>query len=282
MVASNEELQSTNEELHSVNEELHSVNSEFQRKLQELEETTNDLENLLSTSDIGTIFLDRDLRIRRFTEVMTNHFDLMPHDLGRSIKRFSAAIEYSTLVEDLQEVVQSGSTMSRMVNDNSGNSMLLKMVPYRSENEITGVILNVVNNAVGFAVQSDAGFWEWPDVSKDEMVWSSNCYHLLGLDPDKVSATFSNWKNLIHVDDLHKLESVRSKHCSFVKTGRLVVRMRVNQSDYREYAYRGVIKMSDEGKPMQMMGSFELAEEPHAISNHAPSHAKLTRQTVPR
>ena len=282
MVASNEELQSTNEELHSVNEELHSVNSEFQRKLQELEETTNDLENLLSTSDIGTIFLDRDLRIRRFTEVMTNHFDLMPHDLGRSIKRFSAAIEYSTLVEDLQEVVQSGSTMSRMVNDNSGNSMLLKMVPYRSENEITGVILNVVNNAVGFAVQSDAGFWEWPDVSKDEMVWSSNCYHLLGLDPDKVSATFSNWKDLIHVEDLHKLESVRSKHCSFVKTGRLVVRMRVNQSDYREYAYRGVIKMSDEGKPMQMMGSFELAEEPHAISNHAPSHAKLTRQTVPR
>ena len=72
MVASNEELQSTNEELHSVNEELHSVNSEFQRKLEELEETTNDLENLLSTSDIGTIFLDRDLRIRRFTEVMTN------------------------------------------------------------------------------------------------------------------------------------------------------------------------------------------------------------------
>ena len=282
MVASNEELQSTNEELHSVNEELHSVNSEFQRKLQELEETTNDLENLLSTSDIGTIFLDRDLRIRRFTDVMTNHFDLMPHDLGRSIKRFSAAIEYANLVEDLQEVVQSGSTLNRMVNDNSGNSMLLKMVPYRSENEITGVILNVVNNAVGFAIQSDAGFWEWPDVSKDEMVWSSNCYHLLGLEPDELPATFSNWKDLIHEDDLHKLQDVRSKHCSFVKTGRLVVRMRFNHSEYQEYAYRGVFKMSDEGEPLQMMGSFELADESQTNAGQTQSPAKLTRQTVPR
>ena len=265
MVASNEELQSTNEELHSVNEELHSVNSEFQRKLEELEETTNDLENLLSTSDIGTIFLDRELRIRKFTEVMTNHFDLMPHDLGRSIKRFSAAIVYPNLVEDLQEVVQSGSTVSRMVNDNSGNSMLLKMVPYRSENEITGVILNVVNNAVGFAVQPNAGFWEWPDVSKDAMVWSSNCYRLLGMEPDEIPATFPNWKDLIHVDDLHKLESIRSKHCSFVKTGRLVVRMRFNRSEYKQYAYRGVIKMSESGKPIQMMGSFELAEEAQTL-----------------
>ena len=281
MVASNEELQSTNEELHSVNEELHSVNSEFQRKLEELEETTNDLENLLSTSDIGTIFLDRELKIRKFTEVMTNHFDLMPHDLGRSIKRFSAAIEYSNLVEDLQEVVQSGSTMSRMVNDNSGNSMLLKMVPYRSEKEITGVILNVVNNAVGFAVQSNAGFWEWPDVSKDEMVWSSNCYRLLGLEPDEIPATFPNWKDLIHVDDLHKLESIRSKHCSFVKTGRLVVRMKFNRSDYKKFAYRGVIKLSESGKPIQMMGSFELAEEPQALKRSKRLSQTRHPQTLP-
>ena len=212
---------------------------------------------------------------------MTNHFDLMPHDLGRSIKRFSAAIEYSNLVEDLQEVVQSGSTMSRMVNDNSGNSMLLKMVPYRSEKEITGVILNVVNNAVGFAVQSNAGFWEWPDVSKDEMVWSSNCYRLLGLEPDEIPATFPNWKDLIHVDDLHKLESIRSKHCSFVKTGRLVVRMKFNRSDYKKFAYRGVIKLSESGKPIQMMGSFELAEEPQALKRSKRLSQTRHPQTLP-
>ena len=172
--------------------------------------------------------------------------------------------------------------MNRMVNDNSGNSMLLKMVPYRSENEITGVILNVVSNAVGFAVQSDAGFWEWPDVSKEEMVWSSNCYRLLGLEPDKMPATFSNWKQLVHVDDLHKLDGIRSKHCTFVKTGRLVVRMRYNQSDYQEYAYRGVIKMSDKGKPLQMMGSFELANEQQATGIPSPNSAKLKHQSLLR
>lgn len=265
MVASNEELQSTNEELHSVNEELHSVNTEFQRKIGELEETTNDLENLLSTSDIGTIFLDRDLRIRRFTEVITRHFDLMPHDIGRSIKRFASLINYSSLVQDLQEVVDSGSTMARVTTDDLGHSMLLKMVPYYFANQITGVILNVVSNTsqrnIGFAIQSGAGFWEWPEVSGDEMLWSSNCYKLLGLEPGEIPAAFPTWKSLIHPDDLHKLKDIRSEHCSFVKNGFLLVRMLVKNVGYIKFAYRGTFELCPEGKPCSMMGSFSHVDD---------------------
>ena len=67
LLASNEELQSTNEELQSVNEELYTVNAEYQRKIAELTELTNDMDNLLASTDIGTIFLDGELRIRKFT-----------------------------------------------------------------------------------------------------------------------------------------------------------------------------------------------------------------------
>ena len=82
--ASNEELQSTNEELQSVNEELYSVNAEYQRKIAELTELTNDMDNLLSSTDIGTIFLNRELKVRKFTPQIAQSFNLLPQDVGRS------------------------------------------------------------------------------------------------------------------------------------------------------------------------------------------------------
>jgi two-component system, chemotaxis family, CheB/CheR fusion protein len=80
--ASNEELQSTNEELQSVNEELYTVNAEYQRKIAELTELTNDMDNLLASTDVGTIFLDGQLRIRKFTPQVTDTFGLLPQDVG--------------------------------------------------------------------------------------------------------------------------------------------------------------------------------------------------------
>ena len=83
LVASNEELQSTNEELHSVNEELYTVNAEHQRKISQLTQLTNDMDNLLQSIDVGTIFLDRDLCIRKFTPRITDVFHILPQDIGR-------------------------------------------------------------------------------------------------------------------------------------------------------------------------------------------------------
>ncbi len=76
LVASNEELQSTNEELHSVNEELHTVNTEYQSKIQQLVELNNDVDNLLQSTDIGVVFLDMQLQIRKFTSAATKAISL--------------------------------------------------------------------------------------------------------------------------------------------------------------------------------------------------------------
>ena len=83
LVAANEELQSTNEELHSVNEELYTVNAEHQRKINELTQLTADMNNLIRSTDIGTVFLDRALRIRRFTPAISSAFDILDQDIGR-------------------------------------------------------------------------------------------------------------------------------------------------------------------------------------------------------
>lgn len=83
LMASNEELQSTNEELQSVNEELYTVNSEHQIKIQQLTELTSDIDNLLRSTDIGVIFLDNDLNIRKFTPTTSNIINILPTDVNR-------------------------------------------------------------------------------------------------------------------------------------------------------------------------------------------------------
>ncbi len=108
LLASNEELQSTNEELQSVNEELYSVNAEYQRKIMDLTELGNDMENLLASTDIGTIFLDRQLRIRKYTPQIAETFNLMPHDVGRPIDAFSNTVDDPELGLDLKRVLSSG------------------------------------------------------------------------------------------------------------------------------------------------------------------------------
>src|SRR5437660_2657428 len=85
LVASNEELQSTNEELHSVNEELYTVNAELQKKNAELQELNDDIEHLLNGTDVATMFLDRQLCIRKFTPRISETFRVIPQDVGRPL-----------------------------------------------------------------------------------------------------------------------------------------------------------------------------------------------------
>ena len=94
LVASNEELQSTNEELHSVNEELYTVNAEYQKKIAELTELNADMDSLLASTAVHTVFLDRELTIRKFTPKIAEVFNLLPQDAGRRIDNFTHHIRY--------------------------------------------------------------------------------------------------------------------------------------------------------------------------------------------
>src|SRR4029078_10130567 len=117
---SNEELQSTNEELQRVNEELYTVNAEYQRKIAELTELTNDMDNLLSSTEVGSIFLDRQMRIRKFTPQVAESFNLVAHDVGRSIETFAHKMDRPELVDDLKQVLASGTPVERELRDIQG------------------------------------------------------------------------------------------------------------------------------------------------------------------
>ncbi|MGD9636150.1 MAG: CheR family methyltransferase, partial [Pirellulales bacterium] len=145
LVASNEELQSTNEELHSVNEELYTVNAEHQRKITELTELTDDMDNLLRSTEIGTIFLDRQLRIRKFTPQIVHAFQVMPQDIGRSIEAFSPSINHDSLLADVQRVLDTSEPFQKDVQDRQGKWFLLRILPYRAKGQVDGVVVTLVD-----------------------------------------------------------------------------------------------------------------------------------------
>jgi len=157
--ASNEELQSTNEELQSVNEELYTVNTEYQRKITELTELANDMDNLLSSTDIGTIFLDSELKIRKFTPQIAGAFSLVAHDVGRSIETFAHKMDHPELVGELKHVLSTGARVERELRDVAGKALFLRILPYRTKGRVDGVVLTLID-MTGLRAAEDALFHE--------------------------------------------------------------------------------------------------------------------------
>ncbi len=145
LVASNEELQSTNEELHSVNEELYTVNAEYQHKIEELTQVTSDLENLLLATDVGILFLDGQLCIRRFTPRVAKLFNLLPQDVGRSITGFTNLLD-EPLIDALKQVLKTGSPIEKEIRDREGNCYFLRILSYQiSATALDGVVLSLID-----------------------------------------------------------------------------------------------------------------------------------------
>ncbi|MBD3411051.1 MAG: PAS domain S-box protein [Ignavibacteriales bacterium] len=115
LLASNEELQSSNEEMQSVNEELITVNSEYQKKIDELTRLTSDYDNLLDVADVGTLFLDEALRVRKFTPRLREELGMRDADVGRPIDHFSLAFFYEEFLDNLRDAALNGTRTEREV-----------------------------------------------------------------------------------------------------------------------------------------------------------------------
>ncbi len=146
LIAANEELQSTNEELQSVNEELYTINSEHQASILELTELNDDVNNLLQSTEIGTLFLDSQLRIRKFNQSITEQVNITEIDIGRPIEHFATKIIYSSLVDDAKQVIKTLIPIQKEIQSRSGIWYLMRIMPYRTaENQIKGTVITFVD-----------------------------------------------------------------------------------------------------------------------------------------
>ncbi|MCU1383047.1 MAG: methyltransferase/methylesterase, CheR/CheB with sensor [Acidobacteria bacterium] len=141
-----EELETSKEELQSVNEELTTVNQELKIKIEELGLTNNDFKNFINATDIGTIFLDRAMRVKLATSGAREVFNLLPGDIGRKLSDITSVLVYDQLQDDINVVLERLERCERELESRTGRWYLMRILPYRtSEDRIDGVVMTFVD-----------------------------------------------------------------------------------------------------------------------------------------
>jgi two-component system CheB/CheR fusion protein len=149
LLASNEELQSTNEELQSVNEELYTVNSELQDKNEELRVVNDEMNNFLNSTKLGILFIDSDMKIKKFNPEVKRLFKFSNHDIGRPLNHFALNIKdenYQILKEQVSDVISSLQESQKEIVFESGNIYIRRITPFiTSRNVIDGVVITFID-----------------------------------------------------------------------------------------------------------------------------------------
>jgi len=149
MQSTNEELTTSKEEMQSMNEELQTVNTELQVKVDELSHASNDMKNLLDSTDIATLFLDKNLNVRRFTPQATKIIKLIAADAGRPITDLSSDLHYPELADDAREVLQKLAAVEKAISARDGRWFTVRIMPYRTvDDRIDGVVITFANITV--------------------------------------------------------------------------------------------------------------------------------------
>lgn len=146
LLSANEELQSSNEELQSLNEELHTLNTEHQIKIKELIEVNEDLNNYFRSVDIGQVFIDQHLKIRKFNPASARMINFIETDIGRPLTHISTNIRYGGLIQDIEEVIRENHSVEKEVELKNGMNVLLRIMPYLTqENKVSGAIISFID-----------------------------------------------------------------------------------------------------------------------------------------
>lgn len=279
MVASNEELQATNEELHSVNEELHTVNAELETRNGQLRALNDDLDNLFVSLEVGVLFIDRDLRIRKFNSAVQKIFKLLPQDVGRPLDHISYQLgAQEELLAEVRAAIDRGEACERERRTREGAWLLKRIVPFFSAHRaIEGAVLTFTDiseikrlqSRVELAIEaSRLVWWDW-DLPTGRLTTHTSGPCILGYDHTAIMPSADTWFNATHPDDL---PAVRASMDACLR-GETAVwdcehRFRSKAGSWVWVAQRGRVTERDSlGKPQRMLGTTQdvnarrLAEE---------------------
>ena len=294
LMSANEELQSTNEELHSVNEELYTLNEEYQKKIEELTNANNDLNNLYLTTNIGIVFLDRQLCIRNFTPVTQEYFPLLTQDVGRPIAHLAGSFPYPNLMEDLEKVLKVLVPVKREVQLKDDRWCQLEVKPYQTiENHIDGAVLVLLditeirryrrkqeelmeevelsNKRMTLANEvGKVAWWEW-NYDKKKLVYHPDKARWLGFTTDELK-TVEDFIQLIHPDDYESaMNSMRNLLTGDSEAYDIHYRLRTKSGNFRYFHDQGfVTQRNEKGSPTMITGAIVNLEETGRTPEKSP------------
>ena len=283
--SSNEELQSTNEELEtsreelqSVNEELITVNSELTNKIDQLSSANNDLNNLLRSIEVATLFLDRDLKIKRFTPAATKIFNIIPTDIDRPLTQLSTNLHYKDLADDIKYALKTLAVKTIEVNAKDGTWYNMRIIPYRtSENVIEGVLVTLVdispqknveqklkktNEHLNLIMQNLPAIpytcTAEPDFNIDFV--GKSCENVTGFLPEQFIEKIAFFTNRIHPKDKKKM---MDSFTQIYKKGSLDLPFRWKCSDGKYKRFINYIRYAakENGRPSYIVGVWQQISE---------------------
>lgn len=273
LIASNEELQSTNEEMQSVNEELYTVNTEYQSKIGELTKLTNDLNNLLRNTDVGAIYLDRQLLIRKITPLISKITSVLDSDISRPVYHLKLMESYPELMDDIYHVQEELTPIEREVEVQPGKWYLVRVRPYRTEfNSVEGIIITFIEisslkEQQGLTLESnerlnralDMGnmaWWEY-DVQANRVEFSDKKATMLGYTPEEFPKEFDETSSYIHPEDVERTrQAMRDFLAGKAENWDITYRMRKKDGTYLWYHEKGQASQYDaDGKVRKIVGT---------------------------
>jgi len=146
LLSANEELQSSNEELQSLNEELHTLNTEHQLRIKELIELNDDLNNYFRSTELAQVFVDSDMRIRKFNPVAVKMINVIETDIGRPIDHISTNILNNTLLQDIKTALRTENMVEKEVILSNGTIGLMRVLPYiRQDKRVDGAVITFID-----------------------------------------------------------------------------------------------------------------------------------------
>lgn len=298
LIASNEELQSTNEELQSVNEELYTVNSEYQNKIEELSKLNNDMSNLLRNTEVGALYLDRNLCIRKITPIVSKITNIMQNDIGRPINHITVLPSYTQIYDDLNTLVETLQPIDREILTKDNKWYLVRLRPYRTDfNAVDGFLITFIeitnlieernkaretNNRLESILKlGKVAWWEW-DLATNKVSMDDAKATMIGYRVEEFPTDVFEVCNLIHPDDYEKtMQIMRDYLDGKTNEWNALYRIRRKDGTYAWYYDRGHFSEFDEkGKPTKITGAVFDVTNLKEFENELRSFKVLTEKII--
>ncbi len=298
LIASNEELQSTNEEFQSVNEELYTVNSEYQVKIEELTRLNNDVTNLLKNTEVGALYLDRNLCIRKITPLVSQITNILQSDVGRPISHISITNENNLILEDILNVVENLQPIDREIKLNNNLIYFVRTRPYRTDyNAVEGILItffdistlkkesnraNIASNRLFEALKiGNMAWWEW-GVKTGKVLFDERKATMLGYTIDEFPKDVYKICDLIHSDDYGTtMQAMENYIRGITDSWDITYRIRRKDGTYAWYYDVGKItETTKEGVPLKLVGTVIEVSKLKNLENELIKNKELFEKMI--